>query len=306
MSAMPDEGEKRFPSFPQAILVLVVCFLIHVFGAFFVAAASQILSLVFSLHVPDAALRVIDATLSLVVFSGTALVILACTVRPISSIFQSRSAGAVSYFAIMLLMTGSNLICSEIDNRVRSIFPMPDFLRFVFEQLFTGHPAVVFYQLVVVAAVSEELLFRGAILRGFLSRYRPRTAILASSTLFALYHLIPYQFPSAFLCGVLLGWVFWRTRNLLLCIYGHAFHNFFCWFGLYFPIRIRGWNSQSLDFSIVEFQPWWLTLTGILLLFAGWKILDATMSFAFSAPTATPENNLWDIPAQGDKEDEED
>lgn len=75
----------------------------------------------------------------------------------------------------------------------------------------------------LLAPLCEELVFRGAILRRLLdsSRLKPWWAIALSAGLFALIHMNPAQMPHAFVIGLLLGWMYWRTGSILP---GVAFH----------------------------------------------------------------------------------
>ena len=68
----------------------------------------------------------------------------------------------------------------------------------------------------LLAPLAEEIVFRGAALRSLLaSRLSPLAAILISALLFAVAHLNPAQMPHAFLVGLLLGWMYWRTGSIL-------------------------------------------------------------------------------------------
>lgn len=77
----------------------------------------------------------------------------------------------------------------------------------------------------LVAPVFEELLFRGIILDGFLKRYRPTVAIFWSALIFGVAHLDPVQGTAAFFVGLLLGWLFWKTGSLFLCMLMHILNN---------------------------------------------------------------------------------
>ena len=77
----------------------------------------------------------------------------------------------------------------------------------------------------VVAPVLEELLFRGVVLGGLLRNQRPWVAIGQSALLFGLIHFNPAQSVSAAGLGLLLGWLYYRTRSLGLCIVLHAINN---------------------------------------------------------------------------------
>ena len=78
----------------------------------------------------------------------------------------------------------------------------------------------------LLAPISEELVFRGAILRALL-RWTPRhwVAIAISAVLFALIHANPAQMPHAFLIGLLLGWLYYRTDSIVPGIVYHWVNN---------------------------------------------------------------------------------
>lgn len=81
--------------------------------------------------------------------------------------------------------------------------------------------------------VSEEIIFRGIILRGLTSQYKAEMAILFTSLLFACLHIdfhdtfykIANDIFYAFVAGVLLGCFYLRYRSLLLCIVAHICAN---------------------------------------------------------------------------------
>ena len=78
----------------------------------------------------------------------------------------------------------------------------------------------------LLAPVCEELVFRGAILRALLgSISRHWLAIAISALLFALIHANPAQMPHAFLVGLLLGWLYYRTSSSVPGIVYHWVNN---------------------------------------------------------------------------------
>jgi membrane protease YdiL (CAAX protease family) len=121
--------------------------------------------------------------------------------------------------------------------------------------------------LVLVAPVTEEPLFRGLILGGFLRRYAPGVALTLSALLFAAAHLSPWQLPGIFAVGLALGWLYARTQNLLPCLLGHAFVNALPVGLLYLLPPIPGFSSIPTD--TVEFQPLGLDLLGLVLVTGG-------------------------------------
>ena len=84
----------------------------------------------------------------------------------------------------------------------------------------------------LLAPVCEELVFRGAILRALL-HWTPRhwVAIAISALLFALIHANPAQMPHAFIIGLLLGWLYYRTDSIVPGIVYHWINNSIAYIG---------------------------------------------------------------------------
>jgi membrane protease YdiL (CAAX protease family) len=76
-----------------------------------------------------------------------------------------------------------------------------------------------------IAPVFEELFFRGILLRGLLGNYDAVVSIVLSALLFGIFHMNGPQFVNAFLLGFILGYVYYSTRSLMLCVAIHAMNN---------------------------------------------------------------------------------
>jgi membrane protease YdiL (CAAX protease family) len=193
---------------------------------------------------------------------------------PLAEIFPILPFPITLLIPMGLVIIGISIVGSELDNVFRAIFPPPDWLNDLFLRI-GGHgtsllSAVI--ALVIVAPTTEELLFRGLFLRGFLNKYRAQRAVLASGILFGLFHLNPWQFIHTTVIGILLAWWFLRTRSLIPCIFGHALNN-----GLLFIYRdifrldISGYTGgMGQGF---QFQPLWLDIIGLILLGSGIWVL---------------------------------
>ncbi|MBQ9215258.1 MAG: CPBP family intramembrane metalloprotease [Prevotella sp.] len=78
----------------------------------------------------------------------------------------------------------------------------------------------------LLAPFAEELVFRGAILRALLRwKSNPWIGIVISALLFALIHMNPAQMPHAFLIGILLGWMYYRTDSIIPGVVYHWVNN---------------------------------------------------------------------------------
>ncbi len=78
----------------------------------------------------------------------------------------------------------------------------------------------------LLAPLAEEMVFRGAILRSLLHwKENPWIGIVISAVLFAVIHMNPAQMPHAFLIGLLLGWMYYRTDSIVPGVVYHWVNN---------------------------------------------------------------------------------
>jgi uncharacterized protein len=78
----------------------------------------------------------------------------------------------------------------------------------------------------ILPAIFEELLFRGALQKVLIDWFkRPHIAILVASILFSLVHLSIYGFLSRMVLGMVLGYVFYYSKNIWLNILMHFINN---------------------------------------------------------------------------------
>lgn len=102
--------------------------------------------------------------------------------------------------------------------------PMPKLIEEAFDALFMNPYAAIF-SVAIIAPIFEEIALRGIILEGFLNKYKPRTAIIASALLFGLIHMNITQFINTGIIGLFLGVLYYKTRSLTLCIAAHMTNN---------------------------------------------------------------------------------
>ena len=78
----------------------------------------------------------------------------------------------------------------------------------------------------MIPAIGEELVFRGIIQNLFFrSMQNIHIAILLSAFIFSAIHLQIYGFLPRFLLGVLFGYLYWWTKNLVFPIVAHFLNN---------------------------------------------------------------------------------
>ena len=79
--------------------------------------------------------------------------------------------------------------------------------------------------LALVTPVSEEVLFRGFVLRGLLGRMGPGPAVVCTALIFSAFHLDAATMVPIFFIGLALGWLNVKTGSLWPCIAVHAGQN---------------------------------------------------------------------------------
>jgi membrane protease YdiL (CAAX protease family) len=114
--------------------------------------------------------------------------------------------------------------------------------------------------LVIVAPVTEELLFRGWLMQDLKRQYGAKAALIWSSVCFGLVHLEPSAIAYATLGGLLLGAVALRTESTLGSIAMHAGINALPLLVPVTAVRIEGFNTLS---QRIEHVAWWLLALAI-------------------------------------------
>ncbi len=89
----------------------------------------------------------------------------------------------------------------------------------------SGNVGMRFLTVCILTPIIEEWLCRGMVLRYLLGAQKPWAAIMWSAVVFAALHGNMWQAIPALLLGLLLGWFYFQTRSLWLCIFLHAVNN---------------------------------------------------------------------------------
>ncbi len=85
--------------------------------------------------------------------------------------------------------------------------------------------AMLSFLVVFLAPFVEETFFRGFVFSGIGKRFGYGWGAVLSALLFALAHLQLGALVPIFLLGLLLAWLYWRTRSLWTCIFTHFAYN---------------------------------------------------------------------------------
>ncbi len=146
---------------------------------------------------------------------------------PLKILFPYKTFNVLILIPILFFLWAAHNLIGEINVLVDRILPPPPWFWEMFNKIFENDYGIygAILKIVIIAPVIEELIFRGVIMHGLMRNYSKFTAVFVSALMFALFHLNPWQFPATFILGIVLGILMLRTRNIYLCIVGHAINN---------------------------------------------------------------------------------
>lgn len=257
---------STFPSLWQSILVLVVAIVLVAVISFIFSLIGQLSGLV--------ALK--DLNIIIIFGNGFGLgLVIWYALKKNPDLITKIQRGHIDVqisIALVLAGLGVSILLSEIDNIFRSLIRIPDFLVNYLSSIIYGESFYsTFIALVIVAPITEELLFRGVILSGLSSKYGSRKAVILTSLLFGLFHLNPVQIIGAIFVGLVLGWMKLKFDSIVVPIVFHGIYNALpLIFGRILKIDIQGYST--LDMNPV-LQPAWFDALGILFTIIGLFLL---------------------------------
>ena len=146
---------------------------------------------------------------------------------PLKVLFPYKSFNVLILIPVLFFLWAAHNLIGEVNFWLDKALPPPPWFWEMFSKIFENDYGIygAILKVVIMAPVIEELIFRGVIMHGLMRNYSKFTAVFVSALMFALFHLNPWQFPATFILGIVLGILMLRTRNIYLCILGHAINN---------------------------------------------------------------------------------
>jgi hypothetical protein len=131
----------------------------------------------------------------------------------------------VMTFASMFVFDLPNYWNMQLTNKSSILSEFYDMIMEVMKEMTSGPFWSSFLVVAIFAPIFEEWLCRGMVLRGLLTKMKPVWAIVISALFFAVIHANPWQALNAFLIGLLMGYVYFKTGSLLLTMLIHFVNN---------------------------------------------------------------------------------
>lgn len=114
---------------------------------------------------------------------------------------------------------------------------------------------------VIFAPIFEEIICRGIVLESFRAKYGVFAAWIWSSIFFGLIHAHLTAMFSAAILGLVLGYVYLRSRSIFSVIILHALNN-----GLALALMAFGLNDSSFREAIPSTEIYWSVWVAALLI----------------------------------------
>ena len=148
---------------------------------------------------------------------------------PIKERIRFYPVSKQTVMATLVLSSGIIILGDELDRLLSIIFPQPEFIQSLSQQLkIESVEAAILIPLLVVffAPIIEEILFRGFLQKFLEESWKDITrAILITSLFFALIHFNPYWIIQIYFLGLVLGYLAWYTGSIIPPIILHTFNN---------------------------------------------------------------------------------
>lgn len=139
--------------------------------------------------------------------------------------WQTVLITVVLSYATMISADLPNYLNYKITQSSPWLSQMYDLVMQLMEQMTGGPLWSSFLLAAIFAPIFEEWLCRGMVLRGLLTKMKPGWAIFVSALFFALIHMNPWQALNAFIIGLVMGYVYYKTGSLWLTMLIHFVNN---------------------------------------------------------------------------------
>ena len=97
-------------------------------------------------------------------------------------------------------------------------------------------PIVSFLDFCILGPIIEEVLMRGFLLDGLSTNHGKIIALLISAAFFSILHFNIAQIVPSFICGIILGLLYYHTDSIFSCILAHIGYNTISYMVIMLPI----------------------------------------------------------------------
>jgi len=147
---------------------------------------------------------------------------------PVQPLFRFRGVPLPVIFYSLVLGLSVTVLSDELDRLINLVFPIPDWMLESMQPLKVQTPlewVMVIFGAVLIAALSEEALFRGFLQNSLEAKGDVNRAVVLSSVSWTMIHMNPYWAIQIFITGMILGFLAWRTDSIIPGTLVHGLNN---------------------------------------------------------------------------------
>lgn len=208
-----ENQQDRYPQIWQVMVVILTTFFI-----------TFILGLIGALVGVKTELFLLEAVIIL-----PALVFTLRNNFPTVTLFRLRPVNKNVIMASILIGIAFTVVSDEIDRIVQIFFPMPEILRQAIEESLkiqsTSDLIIIIISAVFIAAIVEEMLFRGFVQTSFERHFDVTKAVMSSALIFTIIHFNPWWAIQVMIIGVILGVMAWKSNSIVPAMIVHLINN---------------------------------------------------------------------------------
>ncbi len=220
------QEQKQFPEPVEALLLVLAVFAISILSIFSLSLLNQS-----DLSKPE---TIIENARYYYIFGGSLFLIIPFFYArfrhyPIRSVFRFNPVpGSVALLSIPIGLA-LTVLSDELDRLLGFIITVP---QWVYDMMYplkaetTSDWALILTGAVIIAAVAEEVLFRGFLQISLERKGDVTRAVLLSALAWTLVHQNPYWAVEIFIMGIFMGFLAWRTNSIIPPVIVHALNNF--------------------------------------------------------------------------------
>lgn len=210
---MNTEGQSNYPQIKEVFVILAVTIAV----TFTVAVLVALLGARTELFLLEG-LLIIPALLYLIIKR-----------YPIQNVFRLRAVNIKPLGISAIIGVAITIVTDEIDRLIQLVLPMPDAIRQILEASLKINSVsdfiIITFSAVFLAAVLEELLFRGFVQTSFEHHFDITKAVMSTALIFAFFHFNIWWSIQILIMGVILGVLAWKADSVYPAIVVHFINN---------------------------------------------------------------------------------
>ncbi len=182
---------------------------------------------------------------------------------PFKLSFRFNAVSWPTLFYSFLIIFPVLVLGDEMDRLLNIVFPLPNWfdVRELLAIRSLSDGVLIVGNGVIIAALAEEMLFRGMIQQTFEFHRDTATAIVISAILFAILHFNPWWMIQITILGLVLGYMAWKSASIWPTVLLHGINNLLSIISANTAEAKLSWYA-----SAVHVHWYWLVLAGLVVI----------------------------------------